>query len=60
MTLYHYSIGKFDYFNVKKFYDLINMEKGESSQVRFDQSERMLSRSLSKAFKIAIDKITMG
>jgi len=35
MTLYHYSVGKFDYLNIKKVYDLINMEKGELSQVRF-------------------------
>lgn len=35
MTLYHYSVGKFDYFNSKKIFDLINMEKAELSQVRF-------------------------
>ncbi len=60
MTLFHYSVGKFDYFNVKKVYDLINMEKGELSQVKFQQSENILSRALCKAFKVAVDKITMG
>jgi hypothetical protein len=60
MTLYHYSVGKFDYLNVKKVYDLINMEKGEMSQVKFDQGEKLISKALSIAFKTAINKTTMG
>ena len=60
MTLYHYSVGKFDYLNIKKMYDLISLEKGELSQVTFEGADKIIANALSKGFKIAIDKTTMG
>jgi hypothetical protein len=46
--------------NVQKLYNLIKKDKDALPQVTFDKAENLVAKSLGAAFKIAIDKVTLG